>query len=511
MTIIPISQFRRRGKGGQAPTPDEMKAAWENPDLWFLGSGRRRAPKLPSDPFRPFWYDWLTRAADSVSAPIDYSAVSLLVAVGATIANVRWPLAGANWSEPPIQWGNLVGFSAQGKSPGMGPILRLMVYSEDQMARDFAEEVRQYETQKYIAKAKHEHWETLLKQAIKEGKQPPPKPKDAEPPRPPVRPRIITVDSTIESLAALALALPRGLLLHRDELEGWFGSFDRYGGNGRDEGFAKEMFGGRLYRVDRKNSPEPLFIRHLSIGVLGSSETDKIADIIGNSKGGLIPRFNHTWPEELPDFKLSRSVFEDDDARTAFARLTLLPMNADEFGYPEPKRVKLSTKAEDVIEAFGATVKTRISLATGTFATSLGKARGHALRLAAILEFLWWCEKGLAEPTEISLDAVNAAITLVSEYFLPMAERVYGDAAIPERDAHAMILTRRLQQEGLGKFNARDLRRRMGSPIHEAEAMDEACKVLHEAGLIRPQPERKGATGGRHSKDFEVSPRIFRQ
>jgi hypothetical protein len=83
-------------------------------------------------------------------------------------------------------------------------------------------------------------------------------------------------DVTTERLGALAAGLPRGLLLVRDELSGWLGGFDRYGGGGSDRAFALEMYGGRSYVVDRMKSPEPMRIRHLSVGVRAQNLPDAV-------------------------------------------------------------------------------------------------------------------------------------------------------------------------------------------------------------------------------------------
>src|SRR6185369_4270855 len=53
-----------------------------------------------------------------------------------------------------------------------------------------------------------------------------------EKPEPPVCERFIVSDTTVEALAPILLENPRGLLLARDELAGWIGSFDRYAGKG---------------------------------------------------------------------------------------------------------------------------------------------------------------------------------------------------------------------------------------------------------------------------------------
>jgi hypothetical protein len=147
----------------------------------------------------------------------------------------------------------------------------LLSLAEERLAIGFDDALRRHETDKQAAKAKREAWEVEVKAAVKSGESPPAMPGDAETPDPPVRPRVRVADATVEALAALAASLPRGLLLVRDELAGWFGGFDRYGAGGSDRAFAIEMYGGRSYVVDRVKHAEPRRIRHLSIGVLGGA------------------------------------------------------------------------------------------------------------------------------------------------------------------------------------------------------------------------------------------------
>jgi hypothetical protein len=229
----------------------EAGASWANPDLSFLGTGRRPAPLFPSDQFRQFWQFWLKGAAARVSAPEDYVAVALLASAGAALGNVRWPVAGASWCEPPILWCGLVGAPSAGKSPAIDAVHGLLQHAEDRMAFGFDELRRDYETRKFIAQAKREAWEEQAAKSVKAGCSPPSMPAEAVDPAPPVRPRIRVADTSTEKLAALAAALSRGLLLERDELSGWLGGFNRYGGGGSDRAFAIEMYGGRSYRVDR--------------------------------------------------------------------------------------------------------------------------------------------------------------------------------------------------------------------------------------------------------------------
>ena len=471
----------------------------------YLGTGRRPAPDFPADLLGPLWASWTAQSAAAASSPPDYVGVALLSCAGAALANVRWPIAGAGWTEPPVIWVAEVGSPSTGKSPGMDAAFDLVRHVEDMMASGFDDAHRDYETRKQIAKAKREAWEKEVAAALKSVGTAPPMPDEAVIPDEPIRPRIRVADVTTERLGALAAGLPRGLLLVRDELSGWLGGFDRYGGGGSDRAFALEMYGGRSYVVDRMKSPEPMRIRHLSVGVLGGVQPDKLPAIIDTPDDGLISRVLWAWPDVLPKFILARQPADDIAAKDAFNRLASLPMSVDEAGLPQPRRLPLTSGAESVLEQFAQEMRSRAHDTSGPMAGAIGKARGHVLRLSCILEHLWWSGvRSAPEPTGISDHSVKRAAGLVEGYFLPMAERALGDAAIPVLERRAMTLAQHLRKTAALSFNARDVRRTIGGELREAAHMDAACKTLEEAGLIRPA--RASDAIGRRPKNYEVNP-----
>ena len=94
-------------------------------------------------------------------------------------------------------------------------------------------------------------WKKAVKDAVDAGEPPPDKPDDAEVPPGPKRPRLVTTDATMEAAALLAQQEPKGLMLVRDELAGWVGGLDKYGGDGAERAFWIEAYGGRFKVVDR--------------------------------------------------------------------------------------------------------------------------------------------------------------------------------------------------------------------------------------------------------------------
>jgi len=99
-------------------------------------------------------------------------------------------------------------------------------------------------------------------------------------------------------------------------------------------------------------------------------------------------------------------------------------------------------------------------------------------------------------------------VGLMESYFLPMAERVFGDAIKPAAEKAEHRLAMHLKAERMGRFNARDLRRELGGSLRKPEEMDAACEALVEAGAIRPLG--KATPGkGRMAKNYEVNQRLW--
>ena len=67
-------------------------------------------------------------------------------------------------------------------------------------------------------------------------------------------------------------------------------------------------------------------------------------------------------------------------------------------------------------------------------------------------------------PDSISKEAFAAAATLVGEYFMPMAERVFGDAGATDVERDAATLTRWILKERPDEVHVRTLIREVRLP-----------------------------------------------
>ena len=146
----------------------------------------------------------------------------------------------------------------------------------------------------------------------------------------------------------------------------------------------------------------------------------------------------------------------------------------------------------------------RKEMTIGLMRSAIGKARGLVLRLSLVLEYLRWCgEAGhSAPPDTITEDALIAAARFVSEYVMPAAERISGDAACPEADRNLTTLARWIAKQRPNAVHVRDMQRNIRLPgVVTADAIHAACKALIEAGwLVMP------ARGGFQQKPRGVYP-----
>jgi hypothetical protein len=185
--------------------------------------------------------------------------------------------------------------------------------------------------------------------------------------------------------------------------------------------------------------------RH-AVAVYGTTQPDKVALLMRGADDGLLARIMWIWPDAIP-FRLGQrtpGVAWAIGALDRLRELDLMPGNPS-----APIMVPLSAEARDMIEEFGREMQQRQQHAGGLLRSVFGKARGQALRLGLVLEYMWWCAAdGMAPPpTEISKRAFVAAAALMADYLLPMAERVYGDAAATKRERAAATLAQfRCQQ-----------------------------------------------------------------
>ena len=125
---------------------------------------------------------------------------------------------------------------------------------------------------------------------------------------------------------------------------------------------------------------------HLSLAVFGTIQPDRLAETLTGADDGLISRFLWTWPE-LKCFVMPGKGSPQEDAIAALRRLEELDLITGTTGQNQPHPVPLVHKARLRLESFCQYIQEREKSEFGLMKSTLGKARGQALRLALVLEY----------------------------------------------------------------------------------------------------------------------------
>jgi hypothetical protein len=408
---------------------DAQKAnIWPMPDLTIADNGRRPPVPMPSDLFGPAWSIILDVAEVTSTAP-DYAAMGYLAAAASLIGGKRRvkPYGTSNWTEPCILWCVALGDPSSRKSSPLEMMTKPLWKIERDGKEAHKDAMRAWATEAERSKHEKNEWERSVKEATKSGDPTPAMPVLAVEPEKPHERRTVISDVTPEAAAMVLAGNPQGVLCYNDELQQWFDGFDRYNAGGRP--FWLAAHGGRPHSVTRKGSGS-IHVEFNGISILGSIQPDKLVPLLAGANDGLVPRLLWAWPDKLPPAIPSRPA-DLDALESVYRRLDSLPWAQSCDGAREAVLVSLSHSAAEMFHQWEVENASGAGDGGSLYEAFAGKMSGAALRLSLVSELTTWAFSGGSEPTEISARSVAAAIKWVEDYAKPMAQRVYGDAAVP--------------------------------------------------------------------------------
>jgi hypothetical protein len=483
---------------GDAAEPDAMRAEiealaqvvepWRPAGADDLAFHPFPVNALP-EPVRGF----VDAAARAIVCDPSYLALPLLIAVAAAVGNTRRLELKRGWSAPAILWGAIVGESGTTKTPAFELVMRPVRERQSRAFKTFEARQQEYE-------ASLETW-----QEAKKGER-------GEKPQPPTCERFIVSDTTVEALAPILLASPRGVLLTRDELAGWFGSFDRYAGKGKagaDSANWLSMFNAENIIVDRKTgTPRTIHVPRAAVCVFGGIPPGILRRALGweHRESGLAARLLLTWPPR----RVKRWTDADIDpaAEAGLARLLdrlyrLQPAAGDD-GEARPVLVRLSPAAKTAWTTYFNEHAVEQADLTGDLAAAWSKLEEGAARLALIVHFARWAanDPKLASADRVDVDSMAAGIAL-AQWFKHKARRVYAMLGETEADRDQRRLAEWIERKG-GAVTAREAQQGCRW-LQKPGAAEAALEELVRAGRGTWQDVPTTAKGGRPGRVFVLS------
>lgn len=471
------------------------------PPMKDSDSGSLCEPKLdlgydafPVDSLPDVMANFVREASVAIHCDSALVALPVLAVVSTAIGNSRRVRLKNKWVEPAVVWAAIVCGSGSRKSPAAELPMRYADEWERAERKWYETDLIKHETD--IQK----HSIALAEWKKKPQGDPPAKP---EPPR---CKRFSVADVTAEALAVALDTNPRGLLLYRDELSGFFGGLGRYqsGSSRADESMYLSMFSARRVVVDRL-SRESINVPNAFLSIVGGITPGVLASVLTPERfaSGLAARFLLAMPPRRVNQWTEEDLSESVDSRfdQMFQRLLSLDMGAA----GSIQTLFLSSDAKQAfIEFHDEFEQKSFEIESDDVCAARSKLTGYAARLALIFALAQWADGFDDEsPQLVGEDMMLRSITLV-RWFAREAARVYAclfelsDAA--EMDAVVEIL----RGHG-GTASIRDLMRGPGRRRWDsADDVETDLAKLRKANLGQWNVGRKQRTFSLNGKQSRL-------
>lgn len=439
----------------------------------------------------------ISESAKAIGCDEALVAMPMLAVLGAAIGTTRQIRIREEWMAFPILWTVCVADSGSQKSPAADVSLNYVRQREAKLAKDYANRCKEYRQACRVAKR------------LKHAGPDPESPQHAVPQEPVCR-QVLVDDVTVEALAMVLSDNSRGVLLARDELSGWFGSFDRYAHKGgADEPFFLKAYSGRSHSVNRRTGDiRSIHIERAAVWLTGVIPPRVLQRALGSvhRESGLLARLLLVSPPHRPRVWSEKTVSAE--TKTSWSRLLdrlyELTHETSADGTVLPRIIDLGPEAKLRYSAFydAHNLETKdldsdLSAAWSKLEEIPGRLAliDHEVRLAS-------GEAGL-DPHTIDGESVYRAIQLV-QWFKNETRRVYAIL----RESEAARAVRQLDERLIAWIRER------GNPVTArfvrnhfrkfptSEAVEAALQRLVDSGLGHWRPVVPGAQGGRPTAVF---------
>ncbi|MEL7068612.1 MAG: DUF3987 domain-containing protein [Cyanobacteria bacterium J06581_3] len=298
----------------------------------------------------------------------------------------------------------------------------------------------------------------------------------------------IVDDFTMEALMQVHQNNPRGLLVHRDELDGLFKSNNKYrGGKGDDSQRWLSLYSGKSVKVNRKgNEGSRLQLKKTAVSITGTIQPRILSHYIqgDNIHSGTSARWLFCIPE-MPPAKYTEKKIPNisDDLTDLYSRLDRIPADSLFIFSDEARDYFVKEWNDPIVDRI--TQESNLAIEA-----ILSKLRGYCARIALVLhcidELASVCDTDVSRNTvevspQISLETIKKAVSL-SKFYLQQAEKVHRVEEAQNSIKEVWIILRQLSEERGGWIKARDAGQKT-KKVKGADNFRQLFKVMADAGF----------------------------
>lgn len=302
---------------------------------------------------------------------------------------------------------------------------------------------------------------------------------------------------------------PRGVLLARDELVGWIGSFDKYSSKGSasaDVAHWLSIYNAENVIVDRKTGDRTtMFVPHAAVSVCGSIQPGILNRVLASEhrENGLAARLLMTYPPRQPKTWRDEDIPGriEDRWSTLLGELFALQHDTGADGKPKSALVKLSDDAQALYRDFVNEHGTEQFGMTGDLAAAWSKLEEIPARIALLLHCVRQASGEPVDPWQCDAQSMQAALEL-AQWFKNETQRIYRLLTVSPAERRLQQVAEWIERRG-GIVRPRDLvtgRRDVSS----ADEADWLIQELVTAGFGERRYVQSGERGGRPTVEFRL-------
>ncbi|MFO0815927.1 MAG: YfjI family protein [Gemmatales bacterium] len=438
---------------------------------------------------------------------MSYVVLPLLSALASAIGNTHRIELKRGWTEPPIVWTVAVGESGTLKTPPFKLAMKIIRKAETQAFKEYAAAKKEWESEYIRYEAELAGWKRRAASGKGNAGNLP------EKPTPPISRRHIVSDPTVESLAPILLGNPRGVLLARDELNGWLQSFGLYhktGKGGAASAHWLSMHNGEAMIIDRKTGiPPTIYIPAALVSITGGIQPGILAAsmVQEHHDSGMLARLLFAMPPRLAKRWTEAEVDADTEALVAavFEKLLGLTMDIDQNDDACPRLVGLTPNGHAAWVRFYNEHATEQADLSGDEAAAWSKLEGYAARLALVIHLTRWAagDTSLRDPTRVD-EASIAAGVVQARWFGYEARRVYAILSESDKGRESRRLVEWIERRG-GSVTVRELTRGPREYRGNVDRAEKALRQLVAAGAGKWEVDDHDGGRGRPVERFRIS------
>jgi hypothetical protein len=453
--------------------------------LELLTPAASPAPREKGDGYQPFPVDALPAAvgafvregAGALGCDPACLALPVLAVVAGAIGNARTIRLKEGTHEPCVIWSAVVGDGGTGIAAALRTALAHLLSRQKEAFLSFRILREQYaealKSRRDRRRQAVDLWAGLLDES----------------PKGPVLQWLVCGQTAIDKLARILEQNPRGLLVARQELNGWLASFLRVSGatGGRDPSLWQEMHRAGSFYVERTRGDRGLcFVPRAAVsltGVLSPEILSRVlrADVPGR---GLAACFLLAMPPRSPMVWSPGGI--DGATEGAFNELLdrLLRLELEDSGNERvPHVLTLSSQAAAEWAEFYNARQAEQAAAEGALTAALVRLEGYAARFA-LIDHIVRCVRGeCGDPAVVGSESIEAGVTLC-RWFTAEARRVYSKLFESAEERNAAVLVGTIRRRG-GRITVRELMRTYAQHYPDAATAEAALARLVELGLGR--------------------------